>query len=134
MLRRHLLKVAIVVGLLLTIAPLARADDVPDLTGEYKVEGTGPKGNYKGTATITKKGDTYHVKWEGTPTQVGVAVINGDLFSASFYDKGGAGAKEGGVGVYKIEKTDKGKIKLTGQWSWFPGDGKLYPETMIHAK
>jgi hypothetical protein len=133
-LRTSLVCGPLVMGLVLATAPV-RAADVPDITGEYKSEITGPDGKTNSlTVTITKKGDTYLIDWESKPAQFGVGILQGDTLASSFYNKGGSGATKGGVGLYKIEKTDKGVVKLVGQWSWYPGDGKLYSETMTKEK
>jgi hypothetical protein len=98
----------------------ARADE-PDITGDYKCEGTNPEGKtYRGTVEITKKGDAYLLKWtlNAGDTYAGVGILEGDVLGVSY---------PGGVIVYRVTKGGK----LVGKWALAEGKGKAYAETLI---
>ena len=123
MVRHRLLGcVALVAAVFLFNAPAAVADE-PDITGKYNCEGTNPGGKtYRGTVTITKKGDAYYLKWSlnAGDTYAGIGILEGNVLAVSYY--GGIT----GVVVYRVEKGGK----LVGKWSIADGKGKVYTETL----
>lgn len=73
-----------------------------DPSGKYAVDGKGPDGNgYKGTATITRTGDTYKVVWViGGDKYIGTAVGDDDFFAVGY--KSGS---DSGIAVYGRDGT-----------------------------
>lgn len=107
----------------LLAAPCAAAD-VPDITGRYKCEGASPGGQaYRGTVEISKKGDTYALKWAFGPgeTYQGVGILEGNVLAVSY-----SGTGFTGVVVYKVEKGPK----LVGRWAFAGGKGTVQTETL----
>ncbi len=84
-----------------------------DPTGSYTVEGKSPGGAaYRGSAVITKTGETYKVTWTiGNEKTVGTAVGD-DRFFAVGYRQGA----EGGIAVYARDGKD-----WKGIWSQIGG-------------
>jgi len=119
----HVRTLALAVVVLLPGARTA-ADDRLDIAGQYRCEGENPRGgNYRGTVSITQKGDTYILKWTlPEDQQVGVGILEGDFLSVSWLTRGGAG-----VAAYKIR--DDGNT-LIGRWAMLGGDGRAFPETL----
>jgi hypothetical protein len=93
-----------------TVATVALADP----SGKYAVEGKGPDGStYKGSATITKTGDTYKVVWViGSDKFIGTAVGDDDFFAVGY--KSG---NDSGIAVYGRE----GKASWKGVWTYSGG-------------
>jgi hypothetical protein len=72
--------------------------------GHYKVEGKSPDGGdaYRGTAVVTKTGDTYKVVWTiDGETYVGTAIANNDFIAISY--KSGANT---GLAMYGEKGND----------------------------
>jgi hypothetical protein len=65
----------------------ASAAFAADPEGDYTVEGTNPggRGNYSGTVTVEKTGETYRVVWDiGGTKYVGTGVGNKDFIAVSY--------------------------------------------------
>jgi hypothetical protein len=102
-------------------APVGAAE--PDITGKYNCEGSNPGGKmYRGIVEITKKGDTYLVRWNlsGGDSYQGVGLLEGKTLAVSF----NAGVI--GLAVYRVEKGGK----LVGRWTIGNGKGKVYTEKL----
>ena len=103
--KKHLVALSTGLALLATAA-------LADPSGKYAVDGKGPDGNgYKGTATITKTGDTYKVVWSiAGEKYIGTAVGDDDFFAVGY--KSG---NDSGIAVYGREgKTWKGVWTYSG--------------------
>ena len=77
-------KVLLATALLLAGTTLALAAD-PE--GSYNVEGANPggNGNYSGTVTVEKTGDTYRVVWDiGGTKYIGTGIGNKDFIAVSY--------------------------------------------------
>ncbi|MFO0967168.1 MAG: hypothetical protein U0793_16510 [Gemmataceae bacterium] len=110
----------------------ALKDEVGDLSGFYTCKGQEVGGKaYSGVAVISKKKDIYVIQWmvTGGATFTGVAIRQGDTFSASWMLPGERGTIRG-VNVYKIESGPR----LTGRWATLPGPGYLQNETLTFLK
>jgi hypothetical protein len=115
--------------LALAAAPSSAQEKAPKLEGTYDAVGKNPDGKeYKGTVTISKKGDVYKLEWKvGEGTHQGVGFMeNGRLCCSWATEAAGGGIATGAV-VYKI---DKGK--LVGKWTQL-GLEKVYDETLTRA-
>jgi hypothetical protein len=78
---RHLMAAA--VALLLSVVAAYAADPV----GRYSIHGTNPGGNgqYSGTVSVTKTGDTYRVIWVVGGTQyVGTGIGDKNFLAVSY--------------------------------------------------
>ncbi|MDQ0468904.1 hypothetical protein [Labrys wisconsinensis] len=87
-----------------------------DPSGSYNVEGANPggEGAYKGTAVVSKNGDTFQVVWKiGEQTYTGTAIGNDD-FLAVGYDAGG-----GSPGIAAFARKGSG---WEGVWTYFGKD------------
>lgn len=121
-----MLKSQMLLGVLVILALSASAlpalTGSANITGSYSCVGQNPDGGeYKGNVEIAMKGDTYLLTWEiGGQTHTGVGLLNGDLLSSSW--KSG---NTHGVVVYRVEGN-----RLVGQWSTYPGNGKIQTETL----
>jgi len=65
----------------------ATAAFAADPVGSYNVEGSNPggSGNYRGTVTVEKTGDTYRVVWVvGSTRYVGTGIGNKDFIAVSY--------------------------------------------------
>ena len=100
------------------------AAEAPDLTGRYTCVGTNPGGGtYRGTVSITKKGELYLLTWTISPreTYKGLGIVQDNVLAVSFY------SRFTGVVAYKIEQ---GAKKLVGKWAVADGPAKAFPETL----
>ena len=91
MARTVLLGVMVVV--LGAIASIAASDPQPDLAGVYKCDGKNPDGSvYHGFVQITKRMDTFRVRWTlaDDATVVGVGIYSNGILAVSYF--GGAPA------------------------------------------
>ena len=78
---RHLM--AVTVALLFSVVAAYAADPV----GKYTIHGTNPggKGQYAGTVSVTKTGETYRVVWVVGGTQyVGTGIGDKDFLAVSY--------------------------------------------------
>jgi len=106
--------------------------EVGDLSGFYTCKGQEVGGkSYSGIALISKKKDVYVIQWmvTGGSTFTGVAIRQGDVFSASWMLPSERGTIRG-VNVYKIEAGPR----LVGRWATLPGPGYLQNETLTFLK
>lgn len=96
--------------LLLTFAGNTHAHE---LSGHYSASGSNPGSTsaYKGSATLTRKGDTYRIVWQVGARYTGTGIITGDVLSVAYTD---AANKWLGVVSYRI--LDGGNT-LQGVWS-----------------
>jgi hypothetical protein len=88
--------------------------DKPDITGNYKLNGSSPDGSkYTGVASITKiGGEMYNATWTiGTKVYKGIAFRDGDLLSCGWSDKA-SGARDLGVIAYLVKPDNS----LDGVW------------------
>jgi len=117
-----------VVGLFLA-SPAARAADEPSITGTYDCVGDNSGGGeYKGKVTISKKGDTYILEWTiGKETHEGIGLLRGNTLSVSWATVVD-GKAVSGIVVYKVQKN-----KLVGEWTPYPGNGKVLKETLTKS-
>ena len=112
----------VIIGLGLLTAPPLMAADEANLVGTYKCEGSSGGGNtYKGTVEITRKGDTYHLKWSLSANEhyTGIGILQGDVLAVSYY-----GTMKGVV-AYKVDDD-----KLTGKWTTVDGNGSVNAEVL----
>lgn len=106
--------------------------EIGDLSGFYVCKGKEVGGKtYSGVASIIKKNDIYIIQWmvTGGSTFTGVAIRQGNTFSASWYLPSERGSIRG-VNVYKIEPGPR----LVGRWATLPGPGILQSETLTFLK
>jgi hypothetical protein len=123
---------ALVVVTTSLIAPAARSEDHPALSGLYLCEGTDPTGNdYQGVVRIATHRNTVILTWmfpDGIeraalrPSAVGVGIPNGSSLSVSYYS-----GTMAGLVVYRIEQESQ---RLIGEWTVAGGDGTLYSEIL----
>jgi len=103
----------------------------PQIEGNYVCQGENPGGKdgYKGLVEVSKKRDTYLVRWSiGKQVHEGTGILQGDSLSVVYSAPDGVG-----LAVYKIEKTQDG-YKLAGQWTSHPGNGTILREWWTAAK
>ena len=70
-----------------TVAAFTTPAYAADPVGTYTVEGTNPggSGNYSGTVTVTKTGETYNVVWViGGTRYIGTGIGNKDFIAVSY--------------------------------------------------
>ena len=96
-----------------------------DPSGSYTVDGKSPDGStYKGTATISKTGDTYKVVWSiGSDKFIGTGVGD-DSFLAVGYKSG----SDTGIAIYSREDKDWKGI-WTYQGGTALGSERLVPKS-----
>jgi hypothetical protein len=121
-----MLRIALLSILTLALASTAsfvHAADVPDLSGRYDCVGTNPGGGtYRGTVTISRRGETYLVTWvigQGE-TYKGLGIVQEKVLAVGYF--GGFN----GVVAYKIEPSGK----LVGKWAVVGESGKVFTETL----
>lgn len=120
MVRQGLWSCLAILTVLVFVSSPAVAADAPDITGKYSCEGTNAGGaTYKGTCEISKKGDTYLLKWalDAGDSYVGIGLLEGKVLAVAF---------NGGVVVYRIEKDGK----LVGRWAVADGKGSVQTENL----
>jgi hypothetical protein len=91
-----------------------------DPAGTYRVEGSNPggSGNYSGTVSVTKTGETYQVVWVvGSTRYVGTGIGNKDFLAVSY--KSGDGT---GLALYGADGGN-----WTGIWT-YAGGNQVAPE------
>ena len=95
-------------------------------SGSYNVTGTNPGvGAYKGTLSISARGDVYDVYWSIAGTSYGgVGVANGDTLSVAY-----TGADKTWFGVATYRQRPDGT--LDGKWAVAGGSTKLGTETAV---
>ncbi|MCB1479198.1 MAG: hypothetical protein R3D43_12950 [Tepidamorphaceae bacterium] len=119
---------AVFAALLLT---LAAGQAMADPTGTFRVEGTNPGtgDEYKGTVTVTRTGNTYHVIWDiggttYTGTGLGASFTDGSLLVGeaqsddTVISVGYSAGNSSGTALY-VEQEDG---SWTGAWSYSGGD------------
>jgi hypothetical protein len=114
--------VFVLLVLALTIPMYAKAA----WTGTYSVNGSNPGvGPYKGTLTITARGDAYDVYWAiGNLQYAGVGIAAGDTLSVAYSD----GSKSW-IGVIAYRQRADGS--LDGKWAVQGRAGKPGTETAV---
>src|SRR5690349_6563647 len=82
-------------------------------SGTYSINGTNPGvGAYKGTLTITPRGEVFDVKWTmGNLTYTGIGVANGDTLSVAY-----SGGDRSWFGVIAYHPRANGN-GLEGKWA-----------------
>lgn len=130
---------SLVIACFLLFATTAYADE-RNLAGLYDCEGENPDGTkYKSNVKITRHGDSYLLEWTfgsaaNTPaaarktSHAGIGIVR-EKFLSSSWSMVVNGKAVGGVVVYKIEGD-----KLVGQWTSYPGDGKILRENLTKTK
>ncbi len=96
--------------------------------GVYDCKGKNPggQGEYAGSVSIAKNGETYNVNWNiGAQVYIGVGLLQGNQLSVGYSDTSKSWF---GIVVYKV----KGDT-LTGKWSMH-GGAKTGEETLIRRK
>lgn len=83
-----------------------------DIVGSYNAHGSNPGGGgqYQGTATISRAGDVYKIRWSVGGTYTGTGILTGDVFSVAYTD-----SKHKWYGVVSYQVLDGGN-KLQGLW------------------
>lgn len=92
-----------------------------DVTGDYTILGSTTEGDgeYKGTLTITRKGEVYKLVWTTVDgNYVGTGLITKGVLSAVWRL-----GEEIGVSSYIVEET-----RLVGTWAFLKSDGKRFKE------
>ena len=126
----------LLVLLIATAAPFARAAGEPELEGMYAATGMNPDGNeYHGVVHIEHHGESLLLTWmfpDGPadagaqillrPQAVGIGILNNGMLAVSYH-----GPRMAGIVLYRIEADGK---RLTGQWTLVGDDGTIRPETL----
>ena len=103
-----------------------------NLAGDYQCDGVYSSGGaYTYQVRITKRGETYHVKWTSPSDKKylveGVGILKDNTLAVGF------DGSTKGVALFFVEKGGQGP-KLVGNWSGNPGDGTLGRETLNFLK
>ena len=95
-------------------------------SGTYSINGSNPGvGPYKGTLTITARGDVYDVYWAiGKLQYSGVGVVVNDTLSVAYSD-----ASRGWIGVIAYRQRADGSLE--GKWAVQGRAGKPGSETAV---
>ena len=103
-----------------------------DFTGEYICKGKNPDGKaYEGAVMITKKGDSFLVKWKyADKPYEGIALSTGRTLSVCWVQKQDRSIAVG-IGTYTLRMGDK---ILDGKWTTFGGDGSVRVETLMRIE
>jgi hypothetical protein len=108
--------------LLLVALPLSAAG----FSGVYAINGNNPGvGAYKGTLTISPRGEIYDVLWTiGNAKYAGVGVVTGDTLSVAYSDGTGKW-----IGVVGYRQRPNGS--LDGKWAVYGGATKTGTESAV---
>ena len=116
----------LVVLVLLVIAVSLPLQAKVAFSGTYSINGSNPGvGPYKGTLTITARGDVYDVYWAiGKLQYSGVGVVVNDTLSVAYSD-----ASRGWIGVIAYRQRADGSLE--GKWAVQGRAGKPGSETAV---
>ena len=110
---------------LVEMAPDADPDKVPNLVGEYAVNGLDPLGQeYGGRLTISAgdQSDTYNMQWIVVGSiQEGVGVLNGNQLLVDWQSVENSTNKSQGTANYTV--TENGELYGTRTVDGYPKDG-----------
>jgi hypothetical protein len=95
-------------------------------SGTYTVNGTNPGvGPYKGTLTITPRGEVYDVYWAiGNQQYGGVGIVTNDVLSVGY-----TGGDRSWLGVIAYKQNASGNLE--GRWAVAGRQGKPGTETAV---
>lgn len=95
-------------------------------SGTYTVSGTNPGvGPYKGTLTITPRGDVYDVYWAiGNVQYGGVGIVLSDVLAVGY-----TGGDKSWLGVIAYKQNASGNLE--GRWAIAGRQGKPGTETAV---
>jgi len=120
--RKSRLVVLVLLVLVFALSSYAKAA----WTGTYSINGSNPGvGPYKGTLTITARGDVYDVYWAiGNLQYSGVGVVVNDTLSVAYSDAG-----KSWIGVIGYRQRADGSLE--GKWAVQGRAGKPGSETAV---
>jgi hypothetical protein len=111
-------------GVLLLVATVS-VHGRSGFSGTYAVNGNNPGvGAYRGTLTISPRGDTYDVRWSiGNMQYTGVGIGDGDTLAVAY-----TGGDRSWMGIASYHRRADGS--LDGKWA-VQGTGRLGTETAV---
>lgn len=115
----------VVLGLLVLVISLSLSAK-PAFSGSYTINGNNPGvGPYKGTLTITARGDVYDVYWAiGNLQYSGVGLVVNDTLSVAY-----SSADRSWIGVIAYRQRADGSLE--GKWAVQGRAGKPGSETAV---
>ncbi len=115
-------KLTLVLACLLFVSALSM-EAKSAFSGTYSITGTNPgAGPYKGTLTITPRGEVFDVKWSiGTLQYAGIGIVSGDTLSVAY-----SGGDHTWMGVVAYRVRTNG---LDGKWAVYGAAPTIGTET-----
>ncbi len=115
----------VILGLLVLVISLSLSAK-PAFSGSYTINGNNPGvGPYKGTLTITARGDVYDVSWAiGNLQYSGVGLVVNDTLSVAY-----SAADRSWIGVIAYRQRADGSLE--GKWAVQGRAGKPGSETAV---
>jgi hypothetical protein len=107
---------------LVCLLPVRAMAQVPEITGEYTVEGTAAGGNYKGQAAIAPDGDVFLVVWQiGQTRYQGTGLMKDGHLAVTYASRG-----RPALAFYVLRPDGS----LVGTWTEF-GSKSVFTETLV---
>lgn len=119
-------RTALVILCVLVLASSTSAFGKTAFSGSYAVSGMNPGvGGYKGTLTISARGEVYDVYWQvGNQQYAGIGIANGDTLSIAY-----TGGDRTWFGVITYRQRADGTLE--GKWVVAGGKAKPGTETAV---